>query len=1044
MGGRRFRDGEKNVGGRDAGGGRAGGARGALGEKNAGGARAGGTRDAAASPASVTPARGVWTLLAVRSLRANRVRTTVTLVGIMLAAGLLMAVLSSLTSLRAAILDSVRSAFGVWQVSFDDADAQTIDDLRSAAGDHLDRLSLQRDLGAVALDDRAAAEAGICLAVLSLPEEQAGYPRAAGDNAYEVLPGPSVETGRLPERPGEIALPTYLRGRELSGEGATAYGVEPGASSEGRLDVGDEVTLAAGRRVVEGDPTLAIRSSSGHGGDFRYDLSEDGTMTLTVENLGESMVDVGEPRTYVVVGFVADGSAYVCTDEPAATASGADVTTTAYFSTTGYRSDADLADLMDRAVGEAGGAGEAGGTGGAGYATNDQLLMYQGMSSAQIFDSLAMFGAVLAAVIVVAAVSLVSNAFTISISERTRQFGLLSSLGASRRQLRRTVFAEAAVLGAVGVPAGIALGLAATAAVFALTAGGWEFMVGSDVAVRLVVAPADVAVAAGLSAVTLLASALLPAVRASRVSAVDAIRQVRDVRPSRRLARVFRHRRDAMDDLSADRRRPRGLAARVGGMPAFLARRQLRVSGGKSRTAAAALAVSVALLVSAGLVGDYLTGSLDYVDDSAGDVEAYVASDAAERGADDPAVAHAGSIAADIAGVDGVAAAWPVIGCQGYAHLSPEDVDWGAVEEYDELAGSMWQTFQLDREGYGVANVWLLDDATWRGLAGSLGLSEDQADPANLSCVAVNAAYVATSSSYASVAPLTGAGDEIALLVTDGLGDDQYLAMVDGSLQLGTLDDETGEPASHSPAGDLGLEEVRVPVAATADALGDGFPMSLRSLSRWPGPTYLMPLTAALDDGVAARALSSFSVSYRATFADGAKEDATIDGIEEALASRDDVWLTGVYNIAEEARRARSMSFTVDVFLYSFTAITMAIAVANVFNTIASSLMLRTREFAALQSAGMGHRAFRRMIALECADFALKGLVGGILLAVLVDVGFYLALSSSISTLSVAMPWGHVALACAVVVGVLAVAAAYALRRTHAMNLVEALRADAL
>lgn len=846
MGGRHFRDGEKNVDG---------------------------GRDAAASPASVTPARGVWTLLAVRSLRANRVRTTVTLVGIMLAAGLLMAVLSSLTSLRAAILDSVRSAFGVWQVSFDDADAQTVDDLRSAADDHLDRLALQRDLGAVALDDRAAAEAGICLAVLSLPEEQAGYPHAAGDDAYEVLPGPSVETGRLPERTGEIALPTYLRGHELSGEGATAYGVEPGASSEGRLDVGDEITLAAGRRVVEGDPALAIRSDTGHGGDFRYDLSEDGTMTLTVENLGESMVDVGEPRTYVVVGFVADSSAYVCTDEPAATASGADVTTTAYFSTTGYRSDTDLADLMDRALGEADGAGDSGGTGysgGAGYATNDQLLMYQGMSSAQIFDSLAMFGAVLATVIVVAAVSLVSNAFTISISERTRQFGLLSSLGASRRQLRRTVFAEAAVLGAVGVPAGIALGLAATAAVFALTAGGWEFMVGSDVAVRLVVAPADVAVAAGLSAVTLLASALLPAVRASRVPAVDAIRQVRDVRPSRRLARVFRHRHDAMDDLSADRRRPRGLAARVGGMPAFLARRQLRVSGGKSRTAAAALAVSVALLVSAGLVGDYLTGSLSYVDDSAGDVEAYVASDAAEQGADDPAVAHAGSIAADVAGVDGVAAAWPVIGCQGYAHLSPDDVDWGAVEEYDELAGSMWQTFQLDREGYGVANVWLLDDATWRDLAGSLGLPGDQADPANLSCVAVNAAYVATSSSYASVAPLTGAGDEVGLLVTDGLGDDQYLAMVDGSLQLGTLDDETGEPASHSPAGDLGLEEVRVPVAATADALGDGFPMSLRSLSRWPGPTYLMPLTAALDDGVAARALSSFFVSYRATFADGA------------------------------------------------------------------------------------------------------------------------------------------------------------------------------
>ena len=54
------------------------------------------------------------------------------------------------------------------------------------------------------------------------------------------------------------------------------------------------------------------------------------------------------------------------------------------------------------------------------------------------------------------------------------------------------------------------------------------------------------------------------------------------------------------------------------------------------------------------------------------------------------------------------------------------------------------------------------------------------------------------------------------------------------------------------------------------------------------------------------------------------------------------------------------------------------------------------------------------------------------------------AMSLSVSGLEFAVPWGHLALAFAVVVAVLAASVAYALRKTHALNLVEALRAEAL
>ena len=182
---------------------------------------------------------------------------------------------------------------------------------------------------------------------------------------------------------------------------------------------------------------------------------------------------------------------------------------------------------------------------------------------------------------------------------------------------------------------------------------------------------------------------------------------------------------------------------------------------------------------------------------------------------------------------------------------------------------------------------------------------------------------------------------------------------------------------------------------------------------------------------------------YHVRLADGADDAEVLRQMDDA-ADAPGVESLGTTNLIAQQRDARAMSFTVQVFLVCFAAILALIAVANVFNTIASGMMLRTREFAALRSAGMGERAFRRMILAECADYALRGLVLGAALALAVELVLWRAMSLSVSGLEFAVPWGHLALAFAVVVGVLAASVAYALRKTHAMNLVEALRAEAL
>ena len=47
------------------------------------------------------------------------------------------------------------------------------------------------------------------------------------------------------------------------------------------------------------------------------------------------------------------------------------------------------------------------------------------------------------------------NSFAISVMERKKQFGLFSSIGATKKQLRHTVFFEAFIVGIIGIPLGV-------------------------------------------------------------------------------------------------------------------------------------------------------------------------------------------------------------------------------------------------------------------------------------------------------------------------------------------------------------------------------------------------------------------------------------------------------------------------------------------------------------------------------------------------------------------------------------------------------------
>src|SRR5690625_6887960 len=68
----------------------------------------------------------------------------------------------------------------------------------------------------------------------------------------------------------------------------------------------------------------------------------------------------------------------------------------------------------------------------------------------------------------------------------------------------------------------------------------------------------------------------------------------------------------------------------------------------------------------------------------------------------------------------------------------------------------------------------------------------------------------------------------------------------------------------------------------------------------------------------------------------------------------------------------------ISVFTYGFIALITAISVANIFNTISTSISLRKREFGMLKSVGMTPKGFNKMMNYESIFYGIKALLYGL------------------------------------------------------------------
>ena len=162
---------------------------------------------------------------------------------------------------------------------------------------------------------------------------------------------------------------------------------------------------------------------------------------------------------------------------------------------------------------------------------NDYLIKLQtNPLEASGMDSLGIVVVIVCIIIVFTSVFCIKNSFDISIIEKIKQYGMLRSVGATRKQIKKNVLFEGTILGIIGIPLGILLGFIASFILIIVSNYFISDMFATGLKLYFDFSWIAVIVAVLLGVLTIYLSALGSARRAAKVSPIDSIRNSANIK----------------------------------------------------------------------------------------------------------------------------------------------------------------------------------------------------------------------------------------------------------------------------------------------------------------------------------------------------------------------------------------------------------------------------------------------------------------------------------------------------------------------------------
>ena len=447
--------------------------------------------------------------LTIKSLKLNKKRTLVTIIGIILSTALITVVAGVVTSSRATLKEYFRKNNGDYEVVFKDVPVEDLSYIEENR--NIDNYFLTSSIGYARFKEST--------------NEYKPYFYILGidSSAKDKFPINLTE-GRLPTSNNEIVISKNIyEYMLLEGED---FNLE---ENKNELEIGDTLKLDVSKRLLDGKEL------------DQGDIYTEEEYLETMYTKEYTIVGIMERLNYTIEEYSAPGFTVITFLDVNNLGKTANIY--ANFTKEGlrnykevlcnileldvnYEKEHNYIDIMELSTGET--KEEVGSK--YDIDLNNELLQLEGVGvNSSYMQMLYLVGIVVLVIIIISSVFVIRNSFAISITERTRQYGMLSSIGATKKQIRKNVLFEGFTLGIIGIPSGIILGILVNW-ILSIILNRLIKNIVEDITFIYSLPILAIIFSVVLGIITIYFSCMSSARRASKVSPIDAIRSSNDIK----------------------------------------------------------------------------------------------------------------------------------------------------------------------------------------------------------------------------------------------------------------------------------------------------------------------------------------------------------------------------------------------------------------------------------------------------------------------------------------------------------------------------------
>lgn len=422
--------------------------------------------------------------LSIKNLKLNKKRTISTIIGIVLSVALICAVATMATSFRETLLQGAISKRGYYHIKLSDITENDIKDIKN-----------NRDIK----DIKQIQEVGYAELKTSQNKDKPYIHLYSMENStFEFLKFKLIE-GNFPQNENEIIISKHI--------------ITNGKSD---IKIGDTITLDVGKRISSDN--IELDSSCSYNSEHeKIEDSEKHTFKVIgmIERPDYTFENTGDPGYTMITTNLNRGKteAYLSLKKPKEYKS-------SISELLGVNYD-DL-DVIEKNGGETKYKHE----------INSEILRWEvfAFSDSTVSMLYSVIGVVIF-VIIFTSVFCIRNSFAISITEKIKMYGMLSSVGATRKQIKKNVIFEAMALGLIGIPLGILSGLFADFVLLKIVNVLLsDALVGyaNGIVFKVSIIPIIISIILGF--ITIYLSAISSAKKAAKVSPIEQLRNSDEIK----------------------------------------------------------------------------------------------------------------------------------------------------------------------------------------------------------------------------------------------------------------------------------------------------------------------------------------------------------------------------------------------------------------------------------------------------------------------------------------------------------------------------------